>query len=70
MGRTIMYRDDFDKEELLEHAYKMKEIACAMIESLESEEMSERNRYRDGMGYRRGMRMRDEMDYRRGRYSD
>ena len=69
MGRTIMYRDDFDKNELLDNAYKMKDIACEMIEALEGEdEMKERNRYRDGMSYRRGTRMRDEWRERDSRY--
>lgn len=66
--RTMMYRDDFDKQEILDHAYEMKKIACKMIETLEGDEMSERNRYRDGMNYRRNMRMRDDYEERNSRY--
>ncbi len=66
--RTMMYRDDFDKQEILDHAYEMKKIACKMIEMLESDEMSERNRYRDGINYRRNMRMRDDYEERNSRY--
>ncbi len=64
----MMYRDDFDKQEILDHAYEMKKIACKMIEMLESDEMSERNRYRDGINYRRNMRMRDDYEERNSRY--
>lgn len=64
----MMYRDDFDKNEMLDHAYEMKKIACKMIEALEGDEMSERNRYRDGMNYRRNMRMRDDWNERDSRY--
>lgn len=69
---TMMRRDDYDKDELLEYAYKVKENVCAIIEALEGEDMQERNRYRDDMRYQRGVRMRDEWDMepRRGRYSD
>lgn len=68
----MMRRDDWDKEELLEHAYKMKELSCMMIDALEGEDMQERSRYRDDMSYRRGMRRRDDWDMepRQGRYSD
>lgn len=64
MGRTMMYRDDFDKQEMLEYAHEIKKLACKMIEAFEDdEEMQKRTRYRD-MRYRD-----DDMDYRRGRYS-
>ena len=64
MGRTMMYRDDFDKQDMLEYAYEIKKTACKIIEALEDdEEMQKRTRYRD-MHYRG-----DDMDYRRGRYS-
>lgn len=66
--RTMMYRDDFDKNEMLDHAYELKKIACKMIEMLEGEDMSERNRYRDSMNYRRNMRMRDDWNERDSRY--
>lgn len=66
--RTMMHRDDFDKREMLDHAYEMEKIACKMIEMLEGDEMSERNRYRDGMNYRRNMRMRDDWNERDSRY--
>lgn len=67
--RTMMYRDDFDKQQLLDHAYEMKKIACKIIDMLEGDdEMSERNRYRDNMSYRRGMRMRDDWNERDSRY--
>lgn len=67
--RTMMYRDDFDKNEMLDHAYEIKKAACKIIETLEGdEEMSERNRYRDRMNYRRDMRMRDDYEERNSRY--
>ena len=67
--RTMMHRDDFDKQQLLDHAYEMKKIACKIIDMLEGDdEMSERNRYRDNMSYRRGMRMYDDWNERDSRY--
>lgn len=70
MGRYMLeMRDDMSKEEMLEYAYKIKDMACKMIESLEGGEMQERNRYRGGMSYRNRYHD-DEMEYRRGRYSD
>lgn len=71
MGRRYMMetRDDMSKEEILEYAYEIKDVACKIIESIEGGEMQERNRYRGGMGYRNRYRD-DDMEYRRGRYSD
>lgn len=60
MGRMMMYRDDYDKQEMLEYAHEIKKAACKLIEALEDgEQMSERGRYRDNM---RRMRMRDDWD--------
>lgn len=71
MGRRYMMetRDDMSKDEILEYAYEIKDVACKIIESLEGGEMQERNRYRGGISYRNRYRD-DEMEYRRGRYSD
>lgn len=77
MGYILEFKDDFEKQEVIDKLYKLKEDICEICEMLEdadpeSEEgqMSERGR----MGYRGG-RMRDErmtrsgdgMNYRRGR---
>jgi hypothetical protein len=77
MGYILEFKDDFEKQEVIDKLYKLKEDICDICEMLEeadpeSEEvqMSERGR----MGYRGG-RMRDErmmrsgegMNYRRGR---
>lgn len=66
----MMYRDDFDKEEVLEQAHEIKKMACKIIKAIEGDdEMQERNRYRDNMSYRRNMRMRDDWDdMRESRY--
>lgn len=78
MGRMMMYRDDYHKQDMLEYAYEIKKTACKIIEALEDgEQMSERGRYRGGNyrnnTYYRGGRYRDgwdDMDYRNGRYGD
>ena len=83
MGYILEFKDEFDKEKMLEKLYNMKEDLCEICEMLEDadpegdeEQMSERSRMsrRDGMS-NRGGRMRDErmmrsgegMNYRRGR---
>ena len=60
MGRMMMYRDEYDKQEMLEYAHEIKKAACKLIEALDDgEQMSERGRYRDNT---RRMRMRDDWD--------
>ena len=77
MGYILEFKDDFEKQEVIDKLYKLKEDICEICEMLEDADpereegqMNERGR----MGYRGG-RMRDErmmrsgegMNYRRGR---
>lgn len=77
MGYILEFKDDFEKQEVIDKLYKLKEDICEICEMLEDadpeseeEQMQERNRMS-----RRGGRMRDErmmrsgegMNYRRGR---
>ena len=77
MGYILEFKDDFEKQEVIDKLYKLKEDICDICEMLEDadpeseeEQMSERGRMN-----RRGGRMRDErmmrggesMNYRRGR---
>lgn len=75
MGYILEFKDDFEKQEVIDKLYKLKEDICDICEMLEDadpeneeEQMSERSRMS-----RRGGRMRDErmmregMSYRRGR---
>lgn len=77
MGYILEFKDDFEKQEVIDKLYKLKEDICEICEMLEDadpeseeEQMSERSRMS-----RRGGRMRDErmmrsgegMNYRRGR---
>ena len=75
MGYILEFKDDFEKQEVIDKLYKLKEDICEICEMLEDadpeneeEQMSERRRMS-----RRGGRMRDErmmregMSYRRGR---
>lgn len=83
-GYILEFRDEVEKEKVLDKLYKAKEAVCDAIECLEQadeesgeSQMSERRHRmsrRDGMS-RRGGRMRDErmmrdedMEYRGGRY--
>lgn len=67
MGYILEFRSERDKDELIEKMHKAKKAVCDALESLEdSEDMSERGRYRDD----RRMRMRDDWENtRNGRYS-
>ena len=77
MGYILEFKDEFEKQEVLDKLYKLKEDICDICEMLEDadpegddEQMSERSRMN-----RRAGRMRDErmmrsgegMNYRRGR---
>jgi len=77
MGYILEFKDDFEKQEVIDKLYKLKEDICDICEMLEDADpegeevqMSERGRMS-----RRGARMRDErmmrsgegMNYRRGR---
>lgn len=76
MGYILEFKDDFEKQEVIDKLYKLKEDICDICEMLEDadpegeeEQMNERGRMS-----RRGARMRDErmmrgdgMSYRRGR---
>jgi hypothetical protein len=77
MGYILEFKDDFEKQEVIDKLYKLKEDICDICEMLEDadpegeeEQMNERGRMS-----RRGARMRDErmmrsgegMNYRRGR---
>ena len=82
MGYILEFKDEFDKEKVLEKLYNMKEDLCEICEMLEDADteegqMQERGRMmRRGTMRRRGTgRMRDErmmrdedMEYRNGRY--
>lgn len=71
-GYILEFRDETEKQELLDKLYKAKDEICAAIECLEDAEPEEgqmqerrsRMSRRDSMGYRSGMnhrgRMRDE----------
>ena len=50
--RTMMYRDDFDKNEMLDHAYELKKIACKMIEMLEGDDIAARKKHIAEEGYK------------------
>lgn len=77
MGYILEFKDDFEKQEVIDKLYKLKEDICDICEMLEDadpegeeEQINERGRMS-----RRGARMRDErmmrsgegMNYRRGR---
>jgi hypothetical protein len=77
MGYILEFKDDFEKQEVLDKLHQLKEDICDICEMLEDadpegeeEQMQERGRMN-----RRGARMRDErimrsgegMNYRRGR---
>lgn len=79
MGYILEFKDEFDKEKVLEKLHNMKEDLCDICEMLEDadmegEPMEPQMQERGRMGYRGG-RMRDErmmrgsegMNYRRGR---
>ena len=77
MGYILEFRNEMEKEELLTKLHKAKKAVCDVLEMMEDVDggMQERGRYRmgnyrDGMNYRRDMRMRDEddMEWRNGRY--
>ena len=84
MGYILEFKDEFDKEKVLEKLHNMKEDLCEICEMLEDADeeeaqMQERGRMmrRGGMRRRDMGRMRDErmmrndmegMDYRNGRY--
>lgn len=75
MGYILEFKDDFEKQEVIDKLYKIKEDICEICEMLEDadpeaeeEQMAERGgrmSRRDGMGYRGG-RMRDERSMRSG----
>lgn len=79
MAYIMEFRDESEKDELIEKMHKAKNAimdACEALEEADSNNMHERGRYRGGnyrnnMSYRRGGRYRDdwdEMDYRNSRY--
>lgn len=76
MGYILEFRDEMEKEELMQKLHAAKKAVCDAMEAMEdADAMQERGRYRmgyrDRMDTRRGMRMRDDMDdmeYRNGRY--
>lgn len=72
MGYILEFRDEMEKEELIQKLHDAKKAVCEALDAMEdADTMQERGRYRGNMGYRRDMRMRDDMDdmeYRRGRY--
>lgn len=76
MGYILEFRDEMEKEELMQKLHTAKKAVCDAMEAMEdADTMKERGRYRmgyrDRMENRRGMRMRDDMDdmdYRNGRY--
>lgn len=76
MGYILEFRDEMEKEELMQKLHEAKKAVCDAMEAMEdADTMKERGRYRmgyrDRMENRRGMRMRDDMDdmdYRNGRY--
>jgi len=79
-GYILEFRDETEKQEVLDKLYKAKEEICAAIECLEDADQEEgqmherRHRMSRGMGYRGGrmrderMMREDEMEYRNGRY--
>ena len=74
MGYILEFRDEMEKEELVQKLHAAKKAVCEAMDAVEdADTMQERGRYR-GSNYRdrsRGMRMRDDMDdmeYRNGRY--
>ena len=77
MGYILEFKDDFEKQEVIDKLYKLKEDICEICEMLEDadpegdeEQMSERGSRMSERGRmsNRGGRMRDErMNYRRGR---
>lgn len=79
MGYVLEFRDEHEKEDLIEKMHKAKKAVCDALEAMEdADSMKERGRYRgnyrNDMGYRRSARMRDDWDddmyYRHGRYGD
>lgn len=76
MGYVIEFRNESEKEDMIQKLHKAKKAVCEALEAMEDADnsMSERGRYRGGnyrddMDYRRNVSMRDDdMDYRRGRY--
>lgn len=82
MGYILEFKDDFEKQEVIDKLYKLKEDICEICEMLEDadgeeSQMQERGRMmrRGGMRRRDMGRMREErmmrdegMEYRNGRY--
>lgn len=71
MGYILEFRDEMEKEELLEKLHKAKKAVCDVLDMMEEADggMHERGRYRGS--YRGNMRMREDMedmDWRNSRY--
>jgi hypothetical protein len=75
MGYILEFKDDFEKQEVIDKLYKLKEDICDICEMLEEAdpEGEEAQMNERGRMSHRGGRMRDErmmregMNYRRGR---
>jgi len=76
MGYILEFKDDFEKQEVIDKLYKLKEDICDICEMLEDAdpEGEEAQMNERGRMSRRGTRIRDErmmrddgMSYRRGR---
>ena len=77
MGYILEFKDDFEKQEVIDKLYKLKEDICDICEMLEDADPEGEQEQMDERGSRmsrRGSRMRDErmmrgegMNYRRGR---